>query len=51
FGAAIHDDAPPPDPCQPASCVSHHGNESDEPPQHHRQYGRRSTGTECPFQN
>lgn len=46
FGAAIHDDVTPSDSCKPAPCFGHYGNESDEPPEHHRQHGRHRSGAE-----
>lgn len=46
FGAAVHDDVTPSDSCKPAPCVGHHGDESDEPPEHYRQHGRQRSGAE-----
>lgn len=50
-GTPLHDDATPPDPRQPAPSLRHHGDEPDEPPQHHRKHGRRRAGPEPALQN
>lgn len=50
-GTPLHDDATPPDPSQPAPSLCHHGDEPDEPPQHHRKHGGCSTGPESALQN
>lgn len=50
-GTPLHDDATPPDSSQPAPSLCHHGDEPDEPPQHHCQHGCCSTGPKPPLQN
>lgn len=50
-GTPLHDDATPPDPSQPAPSLCHHGDEPDEPPQHHCEHGGSSTGAEPALQN
>lgn len=50
-GTSFYDDAPPSNSCQPTSSVCHHGNEPDEPSQHHCKYGGSSTSSESPIQS
>lgn len=50
-GPAVYDDAPPPAARQSAACLRCHGDEPDEPPEHHRQHGRSCSDAQPPVQS